>query len=367
MTVNASGTNYLTRVTGSSTTADTRTEKKEDVLGRDSFLTMLVAQLENQDPLNPMDGTDFSAQLAQFSQLEQLMNLNDTMVELKSAFDESRDGDIMDYVGRQVSVRLEEMDVLAGAVSGGSFSLDEAADVMITITDADGNFVRNLYYGGQDKGTHVINWDGKDSGGNLVADGTYAYTVMANSGYGFEEIPSTLTGTVDAVIYDNGRPYLIVDGISVSADQLVALYNNDTAETAPSVADYLGKTVKSPSPVVLVKNGAVSGSDLAFDLSAAQDAVVQIYDQNDELVRSLVFQAGDTQSGTNLASWDGTDNSGSPVSDGLYYYTLETASQVIRPSVAGLVSAVTVVDGKQYLVMNDSGRLVSPGNVTAIN
>ena len=79
MTISSTGNSSLDKITGSYQSSDTEKTSKEDALGRDAFLTMLVAQLQNQDPLNPMDGTDFSAQLAQFSQLEQLINLNDSM------------------------------------------------------------------------------------------------------------------------------------------------------------------------------------------------------------------------------------------------------------------------------------------------
>lgn len=82
MAINATGNSSLDAL--SSSYKSTVTENDEDVLGRDAFLTMLVAQLKNQDPLNPMEGSDFSAQLAQFSQLEQLMSLNDTMEALQT-------------------------------------------------------------------------------------------------------------------------------------------------------------------------------------------------------------------------------------------------------------------------------------------
>ncbi|THB80050.1 MAG: flagellar hook capping protein [Desulfobacteraceae bacterium] len=363
MTVNATGSNYLNNISNT----PSKTDQSDDPLGRDSFLTMLVAQLENQDPLNPMEGTDFSAQLAQFSQLEQLMNLNDTMLELKTSFDESTEGNVMEYVGKKVSVNMDEMEVLGGSVSGGSYTINEPSDIMVSITNDQGNLIRTLYLGGQTSGTHTINWDGKDSGGNIVADGTYNYTIMANTGSGFVEVPSTKTGIVEAVIYDNNKPYFIIDGVSIDANSLVALYKDEDTSPPASIADYLGKNISSNAPVVLLESGKVSGEELAFELDAPQDAVVQIYDHNDQLVKSIVLLSDETKEGTNLVEWDGTDQAGNPASDGLYYYTVETAESVIRPPVADLVSGIRYYNGLQYLVMNDSGRLVSPNSITSIN
>jgi len=79
MTVSSTNNSALENISSSYQSNEKNKTEKEDALGRDTFLTMLVAQLQNQDPLNPMDGTDFSAQLAQFSQLEQLINLNESM------------------------------------------------------------------------------------------------------------------------------------------------------------------------------------------------------------------------------------------------------------------------------------------------
>ena len=84
-------------------TQDTTSTKKEDPLGRDVFLKMLVAQMENQDPLNPMEGTDFSAQLAQFSSLEQLFNVNDTLEDLAASMKSTGQENVLDYIGNRNS------------------------------------------------------------------------------------------------------------------------------------------------------------------------------------------------------------------------------------------------------------------------
>ena len=147
MTVSSTGNTSLDALTNSYNSTDKAKAEKEDALGTDAFLKMLVAQLQNQDPLNPMDGTDFSAQLAQFSQLEQLMNLNTSMDDLAKSFTTDSDKDLVSYIGKQVTGEIESMEVKNGEVSGGFFSLSGNAEIMVSITDASGNTVKNMSLG----------------------------------------------------------------------------------------------------------------------------------------------------------------------------------------------------------------------------
>lgn len=370
MSATSIGNNYLNNISNPNTSSKTSAKDTEDVLGRDSFLTMLVAQLENQDPLNPMDGTDFSAQLAQFSQLEQLMNLNKTMEGMVGALTENSEGDVLSYIGKTVSGKMDAIDITNGIITGGSYKIDNPADIMVSITNSQGNTIRTLYPGQQTPGTHSIEWDGRDSGGNLVADGTYHYSILANTGSGFVQVPSTITGLVEAVVYnDNKKPYLIVDGAQIDVESLIAIKNTNSNEQTPSssLTDYLGKNVTASASIVLVESGSVFGEALEFELDRPQNAVVQIYDQNNQLVRSIVLEADSTEAGINSVSWDGRATSGETVDNGLYYFTVETADDVTRPAISGEVTSIRYVDGYQYLVMKDSGRLVSPYAVTGIN
>ncbi len=98
MTVSSSWNASLDNIVSGYQSTTAEKSEKDDALGMDAFLTMLVAQLQSQDPLNPMEGSDFSAQLAQFSQLEQLMGLNDSMEALTTSFASDSEKDLVDYV-----------------------------------------------------------------------------------------------------------------------------------------------------------------------------------------------------------------------------------------------------------------------------
>ena len=370
MAVISTGNSSLDNITASYQSNQAEKASKEDALGRDTFLTMLVAQLQNQDPLNPMDGTDFSAQLAQFSQLEQLINLNDSMEMLANSFTENSEGDVMGYLGKQVTGKVDSMNVSEGTVSGGFYNLAAPADVMITITDADGKTIKTLYEGQQGSGSHLIAWDGTNTAGEAVEDGTYKYTVMAHTGYGFAEIPSTITGNVEGITYNNGKPYLVVQGVLLDPNSLTAvidLENNNGSISSESALDYLGKTITSGSPIVLMENGSVYGDELGFQLDTPEDAIIKIYDANDQLVRTMSLPAEDTDGGEISIHWDGMGDSGYKMSDGLYYYTVTTDSGYVQTPLSEVVSGIKYVNDTQYLVLSDSGRLVSLSNITGIN
>ncbi len=370
MSVTSMGNSSLDNITSSYQSNQAGKTEKEDALGRDTFLTMLVAQLQNQDPLNPMDGTDFSAQLAQFSQLEQLINLNDSMGTLATSFSENSEGDVVGYLGKQVTGKVDNMNVSEGTVSGGFYNLTSPSDVMITITDSSGKTVKTLYEGQQGSGSRLISWDGTNNAGEAVEDGAYKYSVMANSGYGFAEVPSTVTGKVESVTYNNGNPYLVVQGVLVDPKSLTAvidLEDNNGSGSPESPLDYLGKTISSDAPIVLMEDGAVLGSELSFNLDTQQDAIIKIYDANDQLVKSISISADDTVGGENKVEWDGIGDSGYKASDGLYYYTVGTGSGFAQTPVSEVVSGIKYVNNNQYLVLNDSGRLVALSNITGIN
>jgi len=370
MAISSTGNSSLDNISNSYQSSDTEKAKKAEALGKDSFLTMLVAQLQHQDPLNPMDGTDFSAQLAQFSQLEQLINLNKSMDNLAGAFVNKSEGDAVQYIGKQVTGKVDTMNVDAGTVSGGFYNLAKPADIMVTITDADGKTVKTLFQGQQTAGSHIISWDGTNNGGKAVEDGSYKYSVLANTGYGYAEIPSTVTGKVDGVAYNNGKPYLVVQGVLLDPKSLTSVISETIANDSgglDSALGYIGKTVKSDSPIVLVEDELVSGNEFSFNLDIPKAATVNIYDSFDRLVRTIKLPVAETVGGENKVSWNGLSDSGSKVPDGLYYYTVKTDSGFVKTPVAEEVSGIKYLNGGKYLVMKDSGRLVSTSTVTAIN
>ncbi|WP_022665843.1 FlgD immunoglobulin-like domain containing protein [Desulfospira joergensenii] len=341
-----------------------------DEIGSEDFLTLLVAQLENQNPLDPADTSQFTDQLAQFTQVEQLINLNGKMDEmLKTAADSDSATNATDYVGMQVTAIANTMTVEDGSVTSGFYTLSKPADVVVVIQDENGNTVKTLEEGQQEAGSYLIAWDGTDANGDAVDEGTYTYTVMANAGSGYEKVTSTITGTVNSVVYQNGKPYLVVGGVLLDPSSVTSVTEpeNSSDDDATSIMDYLGRTVSSNYPIVRVAEGQINGGDLNFHLETSEAVTITIYNANNEVVATIEVDEADTTTGDNTVPWDATSDTGYGVSDGLYYYTVKTASgSYATTPISGEVTAIQIVNGVQYLELGESGRLVSLSTVTSV-
>lgn len=196
---------------------DTSETVKEDTLGKDAFLTMMVAQLKNQDPLNPMDGTDFTAQLAQFSSLEQQITMNSSLNSILESLNNTAENDsIFNYIGKEVVSDGNPVTVSDGSVvSGGLFELDEPATVRVVVYDSNGNAVRQMHSGNEliQEGSYNIDWDGRDDEGYKVQDGEYTYEVVALNEKGeYADVSTTSSGFVSGITNYYGKNYLMVDG-----------------------------------------------------------------------------------------------------------------------------------------------------------
>lgn len=202
---------------GTSTSANGK-----DELGMNQFLTMLVAQLKHQDPLNPMDGTDFTAQLAQFSGLEQQFKMNDHLGDIQAALDAQENGSILDYIGKTVKTRNNTIFIKDGQTESSAYTLDDAANVNIYIYDDQGLEVRRMHTGWQDAGEHNLDWDGRDNRGDTVADGTYTFEVEAKDEGGYMvSYDAYVLGEVTGVTYESGIPYLMIGDNVVSPSNIV--------------------------------------------------------------------------------------------------------------------------------------------------
>jgi len=171
----------------SSPTTASADKAKDDktILGKEDFLSLLVAQMKNQDPLNPDDPTQFTAQLAQFSQLEQLFNLNGSMESLVSSFQNSDKLTALSTIGKEVAFRSDTITFNGQPVTLGYRIDEQATDVSIAL-QKDGATVAVLKGEELDKGTHYITWDGLNSKGDAAGPGNYTILIKAKNTQGEE-------------------------------------------------------------------------------------------------------------------------------------------------------------------------------------
>lgn len=153
-------------------------------VGFDTFLKLLVTQLQNQDPLNPMDGTQFTGQIAQFSQLEQQIAGNTYLEDLSKARDYGIQSIATSYLGKEVMVPGSGIDKTDTGAEFGFEVEENAASVEIEIYKPgtgglSGEVVRTLKLSAQQAGAHLVEWDGKDDAGVAVANGEYSLRINA--------------------------------------------------------------------------------------------------------------------------------------------------------------------------------------------
>ncbi|WDU63444.1 flagellar hook assembly protein FlgD [Pseudomonas poae] len=170
-------------------------------LGKDAFLQLLVTQLKNQNPLSPQDNGAFVAQLAQFSSLEGINTLNDSVNSISSNFSSSQALQASSLVGRSIITQTDKALVDTSKSMTGSVAVTAATgNVAVKITDANGNVVRTLNLGAQSAGTSDFIWDGKNDAGEVASAGTYTFAATTKNDAGDSvALTTSLPATVTSV------------------------------------------------------------------------------------------------------------------------------------------------------------------------
>ncbi len=199
-------------------------EKEE--MGKDAFLKLLVAQLENQDPLEPMDNGEFVAQLAQFSSLEGIKNLGTSVDGMATNMSSMQNLSTSSLIGRYVLVEGNAFELIQDVAVTLGYGIEEnAANVKVNIYDAVGRLVRQVELGSAERGDHALVWDGTDDAGAPMAPGRYNFNITASSAEG-EGIPVVeyATGIVSSVSLDSGTAMISVGGRFIAQDQIKEIY-----------------------------------------------------------------------------------------------------------------------------------------------
>jgi flagellar basal-body rod modification protein FlgD len=189
-----------TTTTTDGLTSATSSATGNKALGKDSFLQLLVTQLKNQNPLEPQDNGAFVAQLAQFSSLEGINNLNTTVSGLASNYNSSQALQASSLVGRSVIAPSDKAVVdTTKSFSGTVVVPSSVADVALKITDADGKTVRTIDMGSQSAGNASFIWDGKNDAGETVPAGTYSFGAASTIDGQSVALVTNLPATVNSV------------------------------------------------------------------------------------------------------------------------------------------------------------------------
>lgn len=189
----------------------------------DTFLTLLTTQLKNQDPLEPLDSSEFTNQLVQFSSVEQNITTNKNLEQLLNLTFANFATDAVGYIGKEVVAESPTAILTDGSAHWG-YELDAPAEkVQLFVTDAAGRLVhtsdlQNL------SGNQSFTWNGKDANGRQLSDGAYTLRVIAQDA-AENEIKVTMkqSGVVSAVEFDNNTPVLTVNGSGIQLSDVITV------------------------------------------------------------------------------------------------------------------------------------------------
>ncbi|MDR1164902.1 MAG: flagellar hook assembly protein FlgD [Deltaproteobacteria bacterium] len=219
------------------------TDGSERQLGKDAFLTLLLTQLQNQDPFNPMEDTEMTAQLAQYSQLEQLTNLNTNVTSMSGYIQAQNQFQTLSLIGKDVKAQSNLLSVSEGALDlTATLELSETAKIQLYIIDNSGNQVRMYDWGLTEAGLYDFNWDGKDNNGAKVPDGIYQFQITATNVQGetmTDGVIPEVAGKVTSVSFDEyGQPIVHLGYAQLALSQVMeilqggALTGNSGADSA---------------------------------------------------------------------------------------------------------------------------------------
>jgi flagellar basal-body rod modification protein FlgD len=213
----------------SNVTQSQQSSASSSIMGKDDFLKLLVMQLQNQDPLNPMEGTEFAAQLAQFSSVEQLSNINSSLTDSINAdalLAQSINNALSStFIGKEVKATSSSFNYTGASDLKLGYTLPSAANtVTVKIYDSSGNLVRTMKSTSLNKGDSTVTWDGKNDRGASVESGKYSFKVEA-----LDEAGTTLAtsnfiyGKVSSVRFTSDGTVFVIDGAEIPISDVLEI------------------------------------------------------------------------------------------------------------------------------------------------
>ncbi len=199
-------------------------------MGKEEFLKLLIVQLSQQDPLNPQDSTEFVSQLATFSSLERLVNIEQGLGLVALASSATNSTLATGFIGKNVEIGGDEIGYSGRGSTELSFTLEgDASEVEIEITNEDGDVVRTIYTTGT-LGSNTVAWDGKTNDGETAPTGQYTFSIAKAEDLDGNEVKATTKNIhkVKSVTFYNGYPELVLaNGKTVKLSEVMAVVESN--------------------------------------------------------------------------------------------------------------------------------------------
>jgi flagellar basal-body rod modification protein FlgD len=211
-------------------------------MDKDAFLKLMIAQLQNQDPLEPLDGTDYSAQLAQFSSLEQLQNINDNLnmsLDANYLLSQSVNNTMTaSLIGQDVKIAGDTVTYEGQDTTSIGYDLIAPAhEIEINIYDSNGGLVKTFDDLDTNAGQYKLSWDFTDNNGNGVAVGDYRVEVEATTlSLDEMEVAQYFIGTIGAVRFSAEGTTIVVNGLEYDISEVFEVIGSDDNSQAEETA-----------------------------------------------------------------------------------------------------------------------------------
>lgn len=193
-------------------------------LGKDAFLQLLVTQMQNQNPLDPQDNTQFVAQLAQFSSLETMQNLSDSVDAIGGMYQASQALQASNLVGQTVLVDSGSTHVDTSKDMTGTITLpSDSTKTTVDVYNSEGEIVRTIDLKEQKAGDMKFTWDGKDDAGNVLAPGDYSFKATGSLNGKSTVLKTYLPDTVTSVVMGTAGTAMtlnLADGTNVDLSKI---------------------------------------------------------------------------------------------------------------------------------------------------
>ncbi|HVI87734.1 MAG TPA: flagellar hook assembly protein FlgD, partial [Dongiaceae bacterium] len=198
------------------------------------FLLLLTKQLQNQDPLNPMDTAQFTNQLVQFSSVEQQINQNKRLDQLINLQSSTNTYAAANFLGREVAVNSDQLALKDGKATFQYTIENQGTKALLRIADAKGNLVA-IQEANSGVGTYQVNWNGTDASGNQLPDGQYQVSVeYEDANAKSYSAPITVYGVVDSADVKDGQVSINVGSVNYPIDQIEKIVQPSTPAPTPS-------------------------------------------------------------------------------------------------------------------------------------
>jgi flagellar basal-body rod modification protein FlgD len=366
------------KVSGSNAgSATAATTKKSTDLGKNDFLMLLITQLRYQDPMSPMDNTQFLSQMAQFQALEANTNIQKGIEDLGTEFKDTvaaqqnsaksmNNASSVSLIGKQV--RIKETNVQWGMKAGATVpitvNLGNNSGAAVQILDSDGTVVKTLHSTGKDaQNSTTVEWDGTNDQGGYAQAGTYKVNIVGQDSD--DSLYAYVQDIVQGVRFTKDAVFLKIAGRELPASDVmdVAMTSDSSSGfgsiSSTSAVELLGKTVRSRQSSV--QYNQVDGEHDVFKVNGPKNGTVQvgITDSSGTLVAA--FSQPTDSTGVATIDWNGQKYDGSFVNKGNYNIVVngEENNPSLYAYTEGTVDGISNLGGMVQLRVGNQNVLLS--------